>query len=382
VDAISSIGRDTWDRFAGTANPLVCYDFLEALETSGSVSRATGWQPCHLTVWEGAELVAAAPLYIKGHSAGEFVFDHAWADVAHRLGIRYYPKLVGMSPVTPVVGYRFLTAGRIDAAWMTRVMLGEIDRFCRENKLSGSSFLFADPDWVPLVEQEGFTAWRHGGFLWENPGFASFDDYLARFNANQRKNIRREVAAAQRQGIRMETLAGSRIPDSFFPQMYRFYERTNDRYGIWGCKYLTRRFFTELADRYRHRLVFAAAYEQGREQEPVGLSMLLTKGARLYGRYWGCERQIDTLHFNACYYTPIDWAIAHKIRYFDPGMGSAHKVRRGFRAVANHSLHRFYDSTMARLLETHIDRINEAEQEQIDHLNRAIPFARREKGRK
>jgi predicted N-acyltransferase len=348
------------------------------MEASGSITAENGWQPCHLTVWQDQDLVAGAPLYIKGHSAGEFVFDHAWADVAHRLGIRYYPKLVGMSPVTPVVGYRFLMSDRVDASRITQLMLTEIDRFCRENELSGASFLFVDPDWAPLIRRQGFIAWRHGSFLWENPGFSTFDDYLARFNANQRKNIRKEMAAVRRQGIRMEAVAGSRIPDSFFRRMYRFYERTNDRYGIWGCKYLTRSFFTELAERYRHRLVFAAAFEEDGGREPLGLSMLLAKGDRLYGRYWGCEQHIDTLHFNACYYTPIGWAIEHGIRYFDPGAGSAHKVRRGFQAVANHSLHRFYDPTMVRLMQTNIDRINEAEQEQIDALNRAVPFAHRD----
>ncbi len=376
---MADIDRTAWDALAVPLDtPLLEWDWLHLMEASGSITAENGWQPCHLTAWEKDRLVAAAPLYIKGHSAGEFVFDHAWADVAQRLGVRYYPKLVGMSPVTPVVGYRFLMADGIDELQMTRVMVAEIDRLCRENDISGVSFLFVDPRWQPLARRQGLLPWRHGSFLWENPGFSSFDDYLAKFNANQRKNIRREAAAVKRQGIRMETRAGDGIPDGFFTRMYRFYERTNDQYGIWGCKYLTRRFFIELAERFRRRLLFAAAYEEGGGEEPVGLSMLLFKGDRMYGRYWGCERQIPFLHFNACYYTPISWAIENRIRYFDPGAGSAHKVRRGFQAVANHSLHRFYDPRLARLLETNIDRINEAEQEQIDELNETLPFARRD----
>ncbi len=376
---MEEIDREAWDAMAlALDTPLMEWAWLRLMEASGSITAENGWQPCHLTVWEEDRMVGAAPLYIKGHSAGEFVFDYAWADVAQRLGIRYYPKLVGMSPVTPAVGYRFLTAEGVDEKWMTRLMLAEIDRFCRENRLSGASFLFVDPKWMTSARQEGLFAWRHGSFLWENPGFSSFDEYLARFNSNQRKNIRKEIASLDRQGIRMETFAGKRIPDAFFTRMYRFYERTNDRYGIWGCKYLTRKFFTDLAEHYRHRLLFAAAFENGGGAEPVGLSMLLVKGGRLYGRYWGCERRIDNLHFNACYYAPIAWAIENRIRFFDPGAGSAHKVRRGFRAVANHSLHRFYDPTLARLMETHIGRINEAEQEQIDELNRSLPFARRD----
>ncbi|MGD8368139.1 MAG: GNAT family N-acetyltransferase [Desulfobacterales bacterium] len=376
---MADIDRAAWDALALPLDtPLLEWDWLHLMEASGSITAENGWQPCHLTVWDQERLMAAAPLYIKGHSAGEFVFDHAWADVAQRLGVRYYPKMVGMSPVTPAVGYRFLMAEGVDPLQMTEIMVAEIDRFCRGNDISGVSFLFVEPQWQPAATRQGLLPWRHGSFLWENPGFSSFDDYLAGFNANQRKNVRREVAAMHRQGIRMEAVAGDRIPDRFFARMYRFYERTNDQYGIWGCKYLTRRFFIELAQRYRHRLLFAAAYEKGGDKEPVGLSMLLVKGERIYGRYWGCERQIPFLHFNACYYTPISWAIANRVRYFDPGAGSAHKVRRGFRAVANHSLHRFYDSRLARLLETNIDRINEAEQEQIDELNETLPFARRD----
>lgn len=380
--SIAEVDRHAWDALAlPLKTPLLEWDWLHLLEASGSIKAEHGWQPCHLTVWKGETLAAAAPLYLKGHSAGEFVFDHAWAEAAHQLGIRYYPKLVGMSPVTPAVGYRFLTHPEFDERKMTERITGEINRFCRDNGLSGASFLFVDPEWMPMAAGQGWTAWRHGSFLWENKNFESFDDYLSVFNANQRKNIRKEVRSMDRQKIRLETLAGDMIPDEFFQRMYRFYERTNDQYGIWGCKYLSRNFFLKLAGDYRHRLLFVAAYEKKTGGPPVGLSMLLTKNDHLYGRYWGCERRIDHLHFNACYYAPIAWAIENGIRFFDPGAGSAHKARRGFSAVANHSLHRFYDPRLARLMEIHIGRINEAEQEQIDELNRALPFAHRpEKG--
>lgn len=380
--SIAEIDRSAWDALAAPLDtPLLEWDWLHLMEASGSITAEHGWQPCHLAVWQEETLTAAAPLYIKGHSAGEFVFDHAWADAAHQLGIAYYPKLIGMSPVTPVVGYRFLTHPDVDERKITELITDEIDRFCRDNGLSGASFLFVDPEWMPMATEQGWRAWRHGSFLWENKNFESFDDYLAVFNANQRKNIRKEIRSMDRQGIRLETLSGSLIPDEFFQQMYRFYERTNDQYGIWGCKYLTRKFFLKLADDYRHRLLFVAAYEKETGGPPVGLSMLLTKNDRLYGRYWGCERRIDHLHFNVCYYAPIAWAIENGIRFFDPGAGSAHKVRRGFTAVPNHSLHRFYDPRLARLMDLHIDRINEAEQDAIDELNRTLPFAHRsEKG--
>ncbi|MBN1836505.1 MAG: GNAT family N-acetyltransferase, partial [Spirochaetales bacterium] len=146
------------------------------------------------------------------------------------------------------------------------------------------------------------------------------------------------------------------------------------QFGPWAAKFLNREFFTGLYEAYRHRLLLIAVHRQG-EPEPVGMSLLLTKGPRLYGRYWGAEGRFDSLHFNACYYRPIEWAIEHGVREFDPGIGSSHKLRRGFRAAANWSLHRFHDPRLARIMETHIGRINRMEQEQIEELNREIPFA-------
>jgi uncharacterized protein len=378
VVRLADVDQRAWDRLAvPLKTPLLEWDWLHQMEASGSIAPENGWLPRHLTVWSGPDLVAAAPLYIKAHSLGEFVFDHAWAELSDRLGHAYYPKMVGMSPVTPVVGYRFLIAPGENESVVTRRMVEEIDRFCLANGLSGCSFLFVDPEWQPLVEANGFAAWKHQSYVWENPGFTSFDEYLALFKSNQRRNIRRERRSIEANGIRMKIFVGDEIPDHFFPLMYRFYERTNDQYGPWGCKYLTPAFFRGLRDVYRHRLMFTA-FERGEDSNPIGMSLFLTKGDLLFGRYWGSFGRIDNLHFNACYYSPIEWAIRRKIERFDPGAGSPHKLRRGFAAVANHSLHRFYDPAMAKILHAHIDGINRMEQEQIDLLNTDLPFARRE----
>ncbi|MFO7494744.1 MAG: GNAT family N-acetyltransferase, partial [Desulfobacterales bacterium] len=336
-----------------------------------------GWQPRHLTVWSDNRLVAAAPLYLKTHSEGEFVFDHPWVQVAARIGAAYYPKLVGMSPVTPVEGYRFLTAAGESEDRLTAVMIDAIDRYCGQHQIAGCSFLFVDPAWRPLAERGGFVGWRHQGFRWENSGLASFEDYLGDFNSNQRRNIRRERRALESGGFVLRAVAGRDAPRSFFALMYGLYEHTNDQFGIWGCKYLLPAFFEGLSEDYRHRLVFMAAYDRRAPAEPAALSLLLRKGERLYGRYWGSFRRIHALHFNLCYYEPIAWAIQNGIRYFDPGMGGTHKIRRGFRSLLNTSLHRFYDPRMAYILRTNIDRINAAEQEYIEALNAAVPFAER-----
>jgi predicted N-acyltransferase len=377
LESLSAVDRRQWNELAlPLETPFLEWDWLRLMESSGSTTAETGWIPRHLTAWSGDELVAAAPLYIKLHSAGEFVFDHAWADVAGRLGRSYYPKLVGMSPFTPMIGYRFLMAPAADAGEVGERMAAEIDRFCRRYGLSGCSFNFVDPLWAHAMTGHGFCSWDHQSFAWRNEGYQDFEEYLARFNSNQRRNIRRERIELDRRGITVEMVPGDELPREHYQLMYRFYARTNDQFGPWGCKYLTPEFFNGLPDGFGHRLLFATAFESGRRTAPVAMSLLVTKGTHLYGRYWGSEREVGFLHFNACYYRPIEWAIARGIREFDPGMGGGHKLRRGFEAVANHSLHRFVDPVMQRVMERNIDAINRLQAEDIDALNRERPLSR------
>jgi predicted N-acyltransferase len=378
LKSIAEVDQAQWDELAEPLDtPFLEWEWLHQMEISKSTTAETGWRPHHLTVWSRDQLIAAAPLYIKQHSAGEFVFDHVWADVADRLNISYYPKLVGMSPFTPMVGYRFLTATAKNEEALTRYMVNEIEQFCRQYQISGCSFLFVDPQWRRLMINCGFISWLHQSFTWQNAAYQSFDDYLAVFNSNQRHNIKRERRAIAKNGITLKIFEGDQIPPAYFSEIYPFYERTNDKFGPWGCKYLKKSFFKGLADRYRHRLVFVAAFEEAKADSPLGLSLLVRKRDRLFGRYWGCSKEINYLHFNACYYRPIEWAIANGINRFDPGMGGYHKVRRGFTAVGNFSLHRFFDQRLEHIMNAHIEEINRLEQKHIDELNEELPFARK-----
>jgi predicted N-acyltransferase len=373
---ISEVPKEAWNALAlALDTPILEWEWLHRMEASGSMRPETGWLPIHLTVWRGAELVGAAALYVKGHSEGEFVWDYIWADVAGRLEIPYYPKMVGMSPATPVSGYRFLVAPGEEEELLSAAMVEAIDGLCRQNNMAGLSFNYVDPQWLTVMENLGFVAWKHQSYLWENPGFTSFEDYLWSFDKNQRRNIRRERKKLSEQNLSIRPFSEEQITIELLEKMYGFYERKNAQFGPWAAKYLNREFFTGLFDDYRHRILLLGAYDREKDVDPVGMSFLLRKGEQIYGRYWGSAGHYDSLHFNACYYSPIEWAIANGVRRFDPGIGSYHKVRRGFQAIANWSLHRFYDPNLARIMARHIGEINRMEQERIDSLNQAAPFA-------
>ncbi|WP_341737120.1 GNAT family N-acetyltransferase [Microcoleus sp. CAWBG640] len=375
ITKIADISQASWDALAmPLKTPFLEWNWLNNLETSGSATGKNGWLPHHLTVWRDKQLIACAPLYIKSHSYGEFVFDNQWADLAQRLGVQYYPKLMGMTPFTPAEGYRFLIAEGEDEDELTGVMVSAIDYFCDRHNISGCNFLYVDPVWRQRMEQHGFSAWLHHSYIWQNQGYQNFEGYLGTFNANQRRNIKRERKAVETAGLLVKTLTGDEIPQPMFGQMYAFYENTCDKFGWWGSKYLTKRFFEQLHDNYRDRVLFVAAYSKEDDRQPMGMSFCLYKGDRLYGRYWGSLQEIDCLHFDACYYTPIEWAIDRGIQTFDPGAGGRHKKRRGFPATPNYSLHRFYNNRLAQILKSYIGQINEREQAEIDAVNQDLPF--------
>jgi hypothetical protein len=382
---IAELPKDSWDHMAQPLeSPFFEWDWLHNLEVSHSATANSGWQPCHLTVWRSQEhqsgheptreLIAAAPLYLKSHSYGEFVFDQQWAELAYRLGLDYYPKLLGMSPFTPAVGYRFLIAPGEDELEITRLMVAAIDQFCDRNKILGCHLLYVDPNWKPMIDQCGFQTWTHHNSVWVNQGFGNFDDYLQIFNANQRRNIKRERKAMAKAGLRLEAVTGAAAPHNYFNWMHSFYQDHCNKFGWWGSKYLTKAFFEAIEHTSRHRLLFVAAYQEQDERKPVGMSFCVYKSDRLYGRYWGCDREYDCLHFNACYYTPIEWAIANNIQLFDPGAGGRHKKRRGFPALPHYSVHRFYNQRFEQILGSYLQQVNELEQQEMEAINRELPF--------
>ena len=368
--------QQQWDALAASLDtPFFEWSWLKLLEDSGSAAPAKGWYPNHLLAHSEGRLVGGLPLYLKWHSDGEFVFDQLWGEAATRLGLPYYPRLVGASPFTPATGLKFLMDPQCNQVRLSRRLFETIEQYCLGNGVQGAAFLFTEPDFAASSEDFGFTAWRHQGYLWRNRGFGDFEDFLATLNTNRRKAIHHERRALVDAGIEVGVFAGADIPDTFFPIMRELYDKTNAKFGPWGCRYLTPEFFEGLPAAFRHRLAFAAAFKAGR-RDPVALAMLAFKDDILFGRYWGAFEDIPFLHFELCYYAPIAWAIAHGINRYDPGMGGAHKARRGFMSVSSYSSHRFFDPRMDMIFRTHIDRVNQLEKHYIDELNELVPSRR------
>jgi predicted N-acyltransferase len=372
--AMADIPEAQWHALV-SAEPLPFYSWswLVGLESSGSVVPRQGWQPCHLGLWQGDQLIAAAPLYLKGHSYGEFVFDQSFAQLAAQLGQRYYPKLLGMSPVSPVVGYRFFTAPGEDAAALTALMLQLIDAFCREHQIFSCNFLYVDPAWQPLAEAAGCATWLNQQSLWSNQGYGDFNAYLASFNANQRRNIKRERKAVQAAGLQVTAVVGEDISAALITRMHGFYEQHCARWGPWGSKYLTEAFFDHAAAELRQHLVLFSAH-RGDPEQPVAMSLCVHTESHLWGRYWGSDEEIENLHFEVCYYAPIEWAISRGIQQFDPGAGGSHKRRRGFLARPHASLHRWYHPRFDAIVRRWLPEANAEQLQEIEAINAELPF--------
>ncbi len=372
--SIAEIPQTAWQALVAPHDlPHFSWDWLHCLEISGTIAPCHGWQSCHLSLWRQRELIAVAPLYLKGHSYGEFVFDQAFARVAGQLGLEYYPKLLGMSPLTPALGYRFFMAPGEDPRSMTQLMLKLVDDLCERNGILSANFLYAAADWATLAEQAGCATWLQLRSEWRRSRENHFTDYLARFNANQRRNIKRERRTVAQAGITTVPMAGEDIPPGMLKQMHGLYSAHCARWGPWGSKYLTEDFFQLAEQRLRHHLVLFSAHD-GDPLRPLAMSLCLRNRRQLWGRYWGSHVEVSGLHFETCYYRPIAWALEEGIEQFDPGAGGSHKQRRGFQAEPFSCLHRWFDPTLDQLLRSWLPQANQRLVEQINTLNAEMPF--------
>jgi uncharacterized protein len=353
VRRMADIDRAEWDGLLGPAgSPFLEWDWLDALEQSGCVSAKTGWAPYHLTVREDGRLIAGAPMYLKSHSQGEFVFDHTWADAAERAGMRYYPKLLVAVPFTPATGQRILThPERARAPLLGRVAQALRD-LCAANEISSAHVNFCADDEVAPLREAGFLHRRSVQYHWSNREYGSFDDYLAALRSKRRTQARRELREVSEHGIAIAVHEGEAIPDELFEPMFRIYLSTIEKL-YWGRQYLTPRFFEELRRRWKRHLCFVVARQGG---EIIAGAINVQKAGVLYGRYWGCLREIRYLHFAVCYYAGIEHCISRQFERFEPGAGGDYKHWRGFDAAATHSLHYLSHPGFARAVADFLTR--------------------------
>ena len=319
-----------WDALTDGGNPFVSHAFLAAMEQSGSVGGRSGWTAAPIVI-EGADgrLAGALPAYIKAHSQGEYVFDHAWADAWHRAGGSYYPKLQIAAPFTPATGPRILT----HEPELALPLLRAAEALCVQNGLSSAHATFIEPAQVPLFEAAGWLLREDTQFHWTNRGYASFDDFLDALSSRKRKDLRKERAKAQ-EGIAIRALRGSEIEERHWDAFWEFYQDTGQR--KWGRPYLTRKAFTLLGERMADRILLVLAYDG---DEPIAGALNFIGGDALYGRYWGAVVEKPFLHFELCYYQAIDAAIALGLSRVEAGAQGGHKLARGYEPVSTISAH-------------------------------------------
>ncbi|MDD7972567.1 GNAT family N-acetyltransferase [Roseinatronobacter alkalisoli] len=375
VPDLGHVSPQDWDSCAcpeaasgRPSDPFTTYRFLRALETSGSVGGNTGWEPRHLIVHAGAQVVAVAPMYVKSHSQGEYIFDHAFAQAYQRAGGDYYPKLQVAVPFTPATGRRLLTAPDTGDAGHA-ALLQALAQIARDNGLSSAHVTFCTEDEAETGAQYGFLPRVTEQFHWENRAYAGFDDFLADLSSRKRKSIRKERAQAQGFGGDIRQYTGADIRPAHWDAFWSFYQDTGAR--KWGIPYLTRAFFDHIHDTMRNDILLVLAERDG---QPVAGALNFIGRDGLFGRYWGCVEDHPCLHFELCYYQAMDYAIVNGLRRVEAGAQGIHKLARGYMPSRVHSLHYFpqpgFHDAVARYLADETQAISD----EMDVLRDHAPF--------
>ncbi len=362
-EGVASLPAAEWDVMAGAEQPFLSHAFLSAMERSGSVGEGTGWRAMPITIHRDGALAAALPAYLKTHSQGEYVFDHAWADAWHRAGGEYYPKLQIAVPFTPVPGTRVLG----DAA-LAPALLRAAEVLVEDNGLSSAHATFVAPEQIPLFEAAGWLIRQDQQFHWQNLGYGSFDDFLAELSSRKRKAIRKERAAAQA-AVTIKALSGDDIRPEHWDAFWYFYQDTGAR--KWGTPYLTRAAFDLLGRAMADRILLVLAEEDG---APVAGALNFIGPDRLYGRYWGARKDIPCLHFELCYYQAIDAAIARGLAVVEAGAQGSHKLARGYVPTPTYSAHYIANPGFRSAINDYLQRERAAVAQEMEFLGEMTPF--------
>ncbi|MPM73143.1 hypothetical protein SDC9_120119 [bioreactor metagenome] len=378
LDSVSKVDALAWDQLLAAqaqATPFMRHAYLAALETSGSASRDTGWTPVICVLRQCGTLRAACALYVKAHSYGEYVFDWAWADAYQRHGLQYYPKAVIAVPFTPVPGSRLLA---VDDEARTLLLQGLID-WAREAELSSLHMLFAADEDLRAAERLGLMLRHTVQFHWQDSHphtsarFASFDDFLASLNQEKRKKIRQERRRVRDAGVSFDIIEGRDMQSADWDFFYACYERTYYEHG--NAPYLTRAFFESMQqDMPENWVLFVAKRQSEGTGQRIACSLIAVQDGVAYGRYWGALERVDSLHFEACYYQPLEWCIARGIRRFEGGAQGQHKMARALMPVQTSSAHWLAHPGFAEAVERFLEREGQGIAQYLDELNERSPF--------
>ncbi|KUO54132.1 MAG: hypothetical protein APF82_00475 [Sphingomonadales bacterium BRH_c42] len=365
--SVGSIEREAWNALNGSGNPFVAHEFLTALEDSGSVGEGTGWQPAPIIITDDQDrLVAAMPSYAKGHSQGEYVFDHAWADAWQRAGGRYYPKLQIAVPFTPANGPRLL----LRDTSLAPHLIEAAQSVCQHSGLSSAHATFIEPAQTAMFEDAGWLMRSDIQFHWQNRGYADFGDFLGALSSRKRKAIRKEREEAQR-GIEIVRLSGDEIRAEHWDVFWEFYQDTGAR--KWGTPYLTRDAFTLMGARMGEKIVLILAMMDG---HPIAGALNFAGAEALYGRYWGCTLERRFLHFELCYYQAIEVAIERGLNRVEAGAQGTHKLARGYEPVTTWSAHWIADPGFRAAVADYLERERMGVAQDQNYLGERTPFRR------
>jgi predicted N-acyltransferase len=365
LDGIAGIDAADWDRLAGTDNPFLSWKFLHALEASGSTTGKTGWRPCHLVVEEDGRPVAAAPLYLKSHSYGEYVFDHGWAEGYRRAGGSYYPKLQAAVPFTPVPGPRLLAESEAARA----ALIAGLKALTGRLGLSSLHVTFCPGEEAASLRAAGFLERRGIQYHWRNEGYGTFEDWLGRLKSAKRKMVRKEREQVRAAGVTIETAHGADLDPALLDAFFPFYRATVDK--RWGNAYLTRDFFRRLGSDLKDRVVLMVARHEGRM---VGAALNLLGNGTLYGRQWGCREEFSFLHFEACYYQAIEFAIRHGLQRVEAGAQGIHKLHRGYAPVWTYSAHHIPHPGFHDAVASFLAAERRGQEEEMAELAALLPY--------
>jgi predicted N-acyltransferase len=364
LESLASIPAARWDALA-LGNPTLAYAFLDSLHRTGCASDESGWSPRYLTLWDGDHLQGAVPLYAKGHSYGEYVFDWAWADAYERNGLEYYPKLLAAVPFTPATGPRLLADDDATRAALAKALL----QLARDSGLSSLHVLFPREEEAPHFRAQGMLERRGVQFHWRNAGYASFDAFLAALSHDKRKKIRQERRRVADAGVGVRRVTGREASTKDWDFFAACYRRTYREHR--STPYLTRAFFGMLAERMPDNLLLVIAERDGK---PIAAALDLFGGGVAYGRYWGSTEYVPGLHFEACYYQGVDFCIERGLALFEGGAQGEHKHARGFLPEATRSFHWLAHPAFNRAIDDYLAREGAGIDAYLDELTERTPF--------